>query len=458
MKSPLTSPPHVERKSAERRMVFVELNEVNFSLAEKYLNSNSLPAFKSIIDEAIYRTTSEMEYNNLEPWIQWVSAHTGLTAEEHGVFRLGDITKSNSPQYIEILEDRGYSVGAISPMNTANRLQSPAYFIPDPWTATESDGSFWSRKIHQVLVQTVNENAKNNISFESIFLLALSLLRFAQPKNYILYASLAVRGLRRKWFRALFLDLFIHDLHMNLWRRKQPSYSSIFLNAGAHIQHHYMRNSKAVMPEEQTNPAWYIDQTEDPFRDMLVVYDRILSDYLALDPSIGVVVATGLTQEPYPETTFYWRLRDHASFLKRVGIAFSSVAPRMTRDFLVEFESIADAQRAKHTLREMVCAADGEQIFGEIEDRGLSLFVTLTYPKDASGGLLVRGIGESFDLGPELAFVAIKNGMHDSRGFLALRGDVSGRVCAEGHVKEINNLVLDHFLDRDAAATDEARL
>jgi hypothetical protein len=371
---------------------------------------------------------------------------------------LGDINKSDAPQYIEILEANGFSVGAISPMNTANRLQSPAYFIPDPWTETDSDGSFWSRKIHKVLNQTVNDNAQEKISFASICFLILALVRFAQPKNYALYVSLALRGFKRRWFKELFLDLFIHDLHMRLWRRRQPAYSSLFLNAGAHIQHHYIHNSEAVPPEGKTNPAWYIDQTDDPFRDMLVVYDRILSDYMVLDPSIGVVVATGLTQKPYPETTFYWRLRDHAAFLKRVGIAFTSVAPRMTRDFLVEFETTADAQRAKHILSEMVGAADGEQIFGEIEDRGLSLFVTLTYPKDASDGLIVRGIGEPFDLAPELAFVAIKNGMHDGRGFLTLRGDISVRVCPESHVKEINNLVLDHFLGSDAAASAEVRL
>ena len=33
-------------------------------------------------------TESESEYENLEPWIQWPSVHTGLPFKDHKILRL----------------------------------------------------------------------------------------------------------------------------------------------------------------------------------------------------------------------------------------------------------------------------------------------------------------------------------------------------------------------------------
>ena len=121
------------------KVILLELNEINFDFVEKYLKSGEdLPAFSNVLNKKIYKTSSENEYEHLEPWIQWVSAHTGKKFNEHKIFRLGDIVNSNELQIYEKLEQHGFSVGAISPMNTKNNLKNPAYFIPDPWTKTKS--------------------------------------------------------------------------------------------------------------------------------------------------------------------------------------------------------------------------------------------------------------------------------------------------------------------------------
>ena len=118
------------------------------------------PALKSILGGKKIYTHAEAPYENLEPWIQWPSVHTGLTYEEHKIFRLGDIVHSTAPQLFEILEQHGVCVGAISAMNADNRLKSPAYFIPDPWTKTPTDGSFYSGLLSKAVAQTVNDNAQ----------------------------------------------------------------------------------------------------------------------------------------------------------------------------------------------------------------------------------------------------------------------------------------------------------
>ncbi len=428
-----------------KRLVLVELNEVNLHFAQAYAERNKLVHLKRILTEGVRRTSSEARYEELEPWIQWVSAHTGKTAAEHGIFRLGDIVGSDIPQFFEMVEAGGYTVGSISAMNSENRLRRPAYFIPDPWTVTPADMSFWSKTIAEAVSQAVNDNAESRLRGKSFLTLLGGLLRFARPCNYASYVGLALRSRGAPWRKALFLDLFLHDLHLRLFRRKQPNFSTVFLNAGAHIQHHYLFNAREAVKTGIRNPDWYVASGQDPFAEMLAVYDRILGDYLTMD-DVDLVVATGLTQRPYDRVKYYWRLKDHAAFLRRVGVTFRSVYPRMTRDFLVEFESAAAAARGEAVLSAIVCQATGKPIFDEIDNRGSSLFVTLTHSEDIDDDMLVQHGGNSFCLKPHVAFVAIKNGMHDANGFVYYKGRVADYAARDGqHVKELFNAVVRYF-------------
>jgi hypothetical protein len=378
--APVTRNDDVPCSGRSRQLILIELNEVNFDIAQAYIGPPPLSSFSRMSAQGLRRSSSETSYEQLEPWIQWVSAHTGLAATEHGVFRLGDIAGSPVPQVFEQLEAAGLSVGAVSPMNAANRLDRPRYFLPDPWTRTGTDGSFWSRTLSACVSQAVNDNSNGRITLRSAFMLVLGLARFAQPRHYGLYARLAARSHSAPWRKALFLDLFLHDLHMALWRARSPDFSTLFLNAGAHIQHHYFFNSRAIAKPELKNPAWYIAPGEDPIREMLEVYDTILADYFRLDADL--IVATGLTQQPYDRVKFYYRLRDHAAFLGLLGLRFKQVVPRMTRDFLVEFDSSDDALHAARLLGSLRLSGEDVPLFADIDNRGLSLFVTLTYPRE----------------------------------------------------------------------------
>ena len=118
------------------QLIFIELNELNFEYAEKYFDILNIDTIKKIKKEIIL-TNSENSYELLEPWIQWHSIHTGLSAQEHKVFRLGDAINSKKTQIFEELERLKLKVGSISSMNAINRLENPSYFIPDPWTDTK---------------------------------------------------------------------------------------------------------------------------------------------------------------------------------------------------------------------------------------------------------------------------------------------------------------------------------
>src|SRR5262249_13761908 len=148
----------------------------------------------------------------------------------------------------------------------------------------------------------------------------------------------------RPWFRACFLDYFLSCMFLKLWRQSRPDFSSLFLNVAAHIQHHYMFSSQ-VYKGSQKNPEWYVKKGADPLLDTYKLYDDILASFAERD-DCRIAIATGLHQDPHPTPIFYYRLKDYGQFLRDVGISFRSVLPRMSRDFLIEFDSEADCQKA----------------------------------------------------------------------------------------------------------------
>jgi hypothetical protein len=432
-----------------RRLILVALNEINFDIARAYVEPLGLAAVKQLLDGHGIRTTAEERYELLEPWIQWPSIHTGLSAAEHGIFRLGDIVASRVPQIFEQLEAGGLRVGCVSPMNAANRMRAPAYFIPDPWTQTPADDSWWSRNLASAISQAVNDNAQSHITPRSAAVLALGSIRFARPRNYGRYWSLATRSRAAPWRKALFLDLFLHDLHLRLFQGRGADFSTVFFNAGAHVQHHYFFNSPFLKGNGAHNPGWYVPPDVDPLGEMLQVYDRILADYLALDDT-EVIVATGLSQRPYDRAKFYYRLRDHRAFLTTIGVRCRRVEPRMTRDFLIEFNDESEAAAGVSRLEQCCIAESGERLFGEVDNRGTSAFVTLTYPRQIDDAARFCAAGSApIPLLPHVAFVAVKNGMHQSDGFVFATSGIHPHLPTDGaHVRSLHTAMQGFFESR----------
>ena len=72
--------------------------------------------------------------------------------------------------------------------------------------------------------------------------------------------------------------------------------------------------------------------------------------------------------------------------------------------------------------------------------------MTLTYPNDIDGQLLMEVEGVAEALKPHVAFVAIKNGMHQAKGYAYFSSGVAPLAPQnEAHIKELNRTVLRYF-------------
>ena len=438
-------------------LMLVELNEINFDLVRRYSDNDAdLPILTQLMRQDECTSLNEDVYEHLEPWIQWPSVHTGKVFDEHRVFRLGDTANYQGTQLFEEIERRGYSVGNLSAMNAVNRMERPAFFIPDPWTDTPADSSFISRALTQALSQTVNDNTGAKITAQSAVNLALASIALISPNRYFWFVKKLLWAMRKPWRRAMFLDLLLAEYFVGLVKRKKPEFSTLFLNAGAHIQHHYMLSSSVLTDTAFRNPDWYVEEGADPLLEVYQQYDEILGRLMRL-PNMRYIIATGLSQKPYDEPVFYYRLAEHASFLDLLDIAYVSVEPRMTRDFLIRFADNVARDQAVEKLSAL--AIDGVALFGQLDKRPNEVFVTMDYPIEISSDTVLDAneyLGASFRLAEHVNFVAIKNGEHQGKGFVFIDPRLEGAEFKDGdHVARLYDTIMSQFPDRNSAKAAE---
>lgn len=399
------------------RTISLELNELNFHYVIGYAAAGKLPHFARLLDEcALVTTRAERGYPFLEPWIQWPTVYSGLGYDEHRLFRLGDVIGSGHRQIWEYLEARGLKVGAVSPMNAANRCVAPDFFLPDPWTNTAITAEPRVKALFELIARVVNSNATEPVSFVKTGRRLLPLaLPYLAPGSWPHYARILRKAIGYQWAKAAFLDRLLADLFIALVRRNRTDYASLFLNAGAHIQHHHTYDSSAY-DGERSNPAWYsraAESDEDPLLFIYQTYDAILADMLALEDT-RVIITTGLSQMPNEREHYQYRPRDFARFLADVGLPGVKCEPRMSRDFLLSFGSRPEVEHAIATLGRVT--AEGKPFF-TVEDRGESLFCQVACYGPPASLKAITIDGAVTGLSDNLALVSIENGIHQTTGY-----------------------------------------
>ncbi len=454
------------------KLVCFEINEINFPDIEKYIQEGKLKNFKMLFEKYGYTTTiSESDQGILNPWVQWVTVHTGLEYADHQVKRLGDAQGKDFKQIWESVEEKGYKVGAFYPFNTKNSLKAPAFFTPDPWVNTPMKAPFFVRLIDSALKQVTNDYAKDKITLSSYLKLAVGVLPYARFKHYGQYLSFSYHYLMgRKWYRALFLDLLMSDVFLKLYRQNSPDMATACVNAGAHIQHHYAFSSKHYDGNSK-NPEWYVPAGFDPVAQIYELYDQLIGEWIAeLGDQTRIMLMTGLSQEAHDRMSIYYRLNDHVDFLNKIGLEYKEVQPLMTEDFLLWFETEAQALVAQKLLEAVVAVDEKALFFVEsadsntrtddttdsifyVDNRGKDLYVQLrpgncVYPesfKIQSGDVVIAGFEK------EVSFVSIKNSGHKSEGYFIDTGATKIEGKPTMPLKDVFQRMLEVFSDRAKA-------
>ena len=123
-----------------KKLLLVELNEFDLKYlkygAKKYncMNIHRLLSKKSV---KTYTKDKNQDYN-LDPWVQWVSIHTGKKSNSHKVLRHGETLTKNITQIWDLLSNKKISCSVWGPVNGIFRENKYLkLFFPDPWSFKE---------------------------------------------------------------------------------------------------------------------------------------------------------------------------------------------------------------------------------------------------------------------------------------------------------------------------------
>jgi hypothetical protein len=333
------------------QMLLIELNEFNSELLQNLAEARRLKSVQEMLswNHATTRTSDEYETGFLEPWVQWVSVHTGVPSSQHGVKNLGDVPNLAEDQIWERWSKRGLSSIVWGVMNGDRRqAENCEIFIPDPWTFSE--GAYPSK--FQGLIALPRYLARNYLDFSKLtalrkgFGLLHTLLRSMKFADFIDGLRILRRGIAQfgttnvvfiVYFEYLSAMAFIRAVEQN-----RPNAAIIFINMLAHVQHHYWKARDGSACPQIAFAASVIDE----------ILEKILAR--CKNPSGGgdVAVMNALSQNCTVDEApwILYRPNNHSNLIDFLGLKAIRVEPLMTYDAHVFFKTVDDARKGAEIL------------------------------------------------------------------------------------------------------------
>ena len=339
-----------------KKLLQIELNEFSFKLMHDYANKYNLVNINYFLGLHHIKTytNEKVEHRDLDPWIQWVSVHTGMALSEHNVRYLGSVHSTTRLNQIwDRLSKSEITSGLWSLMNSKyHEDKNILFFLADPWS---SNGYVKPHNLEDMVgLPTYYARNYSNLSITMLTLKTIKLLRFIKREK--LFLSIAS-------FYSIFLHALLHIRHISIilfalfdlistlvfcaYKRKfDPDYSVIFINCVAHMQHHCWVQK----------PGWNINLFV--FR----VVDKIFSLLKAVvKDNEALILINGFTQEYESNDYYCYRQIDPYKFIKNTNIQFNSIQQGMTNDSLIKFDSPVQMEEMRELLSEAIM--NGVKIF-----------------------------------------------------------------------------------------------
>ncbi len=343
-------------------MILLEINEFNPQLFQKIADRRSLKAIKQIQGWNASETYTDDKYESgyLEPWVQWVSIHTGKPSSVHNIKNLGDVPALEAEQIWERWSHQGQRSVVWGVMNGDRRsAKNCEVFIPDPWTFSESafpEDFAGLIRLPRYLAKNYLDVSKSRC-IRQAFSLFSTLIRQTRADDFADGFSHFIEGFSKFGPKHVVFIVFFEYLSAMAFLRtiekRNPDKAILFINMLAHVQHHYWRN-----PDGENCPE--LNYAAD-------AANEIVSKILARAPDTvcgdRVAVTNGLSQKcTYDEPPWVLhRQKNPTQFLSDIGLAPIRVEPLMTHDAHISFETAQEADTAFGILTS--ASVNGKSLF-----------------------------------------------------------------------------------------------
>jgi hypothetical protein len=428
-------------------VLLLEFNELVPAIMERFMREGDVPNFRRLFESSEVFTTDAgtTDPKFLEPWIQWVTVHTGVDYDEHGILELSEAGEYAGKRIWDVVYDAGLSACLFGSMNIHCSGPVRGCVLPDPWNGEATIHPGELEPFYRFVKSNVQEHTKGNRPLGRAGLLEFGKFMRRHGLSFSTMAAIVNQLARERfgnhrWRRATILDRLQMDLFEYCYRRERPAFSTFFINSCAFLQHRYWRNydpsAFKIKPSEQDQRD-YGDAVRFGYQQLDAVVGRLME---LVGPETAIVFATALSQQPHllhEETggKLAYRPHDYAAFLNGVGVKrWTGAEPVMVGQFHVRCEDEAAATAAETLLNSLVF--DAKPAFKAYR-RDDSVFVgCVVNTKVAPDALLgLPSTGQQWKFGDLLYQMdLVKSGRHHPDGILWIRTPGGGHQVHEGKV------------------------
>ncbi len=398
------------------KLFLLELNEFNIDLLQEAAEKLHLKNIRRLLLFHKTKTHTEDLYESdfLEPWVQWVSVHTGIPSKEHGIKHLGDVPDLHTKQIWESLSAQGMTSGIWGAMNASLAgSEKSLFFVPDPWTASEKA---FPEELNRLLnpLRLISKNYTNQKTGSILKQLRRLLTLFVTnglggvlAKQLPRLLKDAVRFGGKHFVFISTLDTLSTSLFLKYKERYNPDFSILFLNSIAHLQHHHWKESEL----SDGTPLAY------GFRTLNQILGKI---FASLQEDELFIVTNALSQKnTHNEKPWVlYRQTDQRNFLRAIGVDDVLVESHMTHDAHLFFPNATLADLAKELLEG--AHIEGEKLFcvESYEQEKEKLFYKLIFTDPVGSEATFQVGGKSFRFFDLFKAIVTRTGKHIPEGDL----------------------------------------
>lgn len=394
-------------------MLLIGLNEFNADLLSQVsvkLKKNKYLRLLVSLNNQKMSIENSYESGLLEPWVQWVSIHTGVPAVKHQIKNLGDIPNLAQKQIWEVLSDHKKTSIVWGAMNASlGKANYCKIFVPDPWVFSE-DPKPNELKSFIALPRYLAKNYTSLSKF-TIVKLFMSFLKKTIAKVGvitlfkgfgIILSGLIKFGPKHHVF-INFFDYLNANAFANSVKKEEPDFAFIFLNSIAHVQHHYWRSPYISDLDE-------IVFTYKNIEKILAIMDKKLSIFLDQKPFL---LFNGLAQNStFKDDAWYlYRVVDLDSFAKTIGIKYKKIEGLMTYDAHIQFENEKDMREGNKVLCNV--KVGGEKFFYvEADQKKLKTFFRININRWIDGNIKIKSNNLELKFSKYVKLIVKRTGKH----------------------------------------------
>ena len=325
----------------KKKLVIFELNEFDYNFFLYGSRKYNFPEIKKFFNLKKKQTITKdkKEGFNLDPWVQWVSAHTGKSSKDHKVFRIGQVLNKKIKQVWEKLPQK-ISVSIWGLFNSNLRKKKNIdLFYPDPWSFTQRA---FPADLNSFLALP-RYYARNYPKFNFLYVLKYSLILLKKIifSKIFLYVCINFVNFLIIFFKSgikSFNIYFIFDLfslillNQNL-NKKKSDLTIIGLNSFAHYQHNYWNK-----PEYEKIYFWYLNQ-------MILQMKQIAKNYE------NIIIFNGFSQKKV-KVKYYPRIINQEKFFKDLNINMKKHEINMTTGGTIYFKNLHEKKNTMDILKQ----------------------------------------------------------------------------------------------------------